>query len=764
MRSSIALKKLLLGWVLIGLVVACGQRDEPDVPPVGALPPVQEFVEPTATPQPTPLAQPQVVISTVEPNTPTPIPTIDVPTPTPNPERYAEIGYTASGEAIQAHRVGEGPHKVVLAADNHPVIGDLLNYFQQNTDQVPADLTVWFLPNINPDGVADVLIDADTGADGCGVNNGVDRMFELAEARALRDFSADSLITILYQPTATTPYLYLDSCNQHAPTATLADLILNSGAIDSGPLRRTVGHFVDYFAGEGIATVSIALPSPAYAFDQQKAALKTAFGNVSAIIGADVRAVGADSVLVDADAFKTTRFTANSFIHPIAIAVTEDGGQQFVLDGGRVIVWDVAAGRFNVLLQSGDYVAETRVLEIIDLALHANTLYALDRAGDVYRYTGDAWALDRYDRAPRDISAHYYTALTTGRDTDEGARFLLESSYNVTLRYTNEAENLWILPEMYKVDVTSAAQDSVYVLLRDTNSSEGTVELLLRGGKVRDFRPNTPIIQPRQIEVSGNNLYVLDRAGRRLLVLDATSGQLAKAYQFADRTVFSAFAVTPTGIDLWTRDAIHHLEQAGGETFVETTVALSGQQPHDPNVLAKLNNLIIPIGIPSFIQRDYQMSGSPRHYRLGVHEGYDFYWQLGSQIQAAAAGTITRADWDYVDDPAQMNMWRGQTSELGYTSPEATDFFCGRQVWIDHGDSIVTRYCHLSSIDPAVQVGAVVEQGQIIARVGNTGTPSSLEGEGADTHLHFELRIGDGYLGQYIRPIEAREWIRLVLR
>ena len=73
-------------------------------------------------------------------------------------------------------------------------------------------------------------------------------------------------------------------------------------------------------------------------------------------------------------------------------------------------------------------------------------------------------------------------------------------------------------------------------------------------------------------------------------------------------------------------------------------------------------------------------------------------------------------------------------------------------------------YVHLSEIYWDVTVGASVEQGQPIAEVGNSGSPSSVISETEDSHLHFELRIGDGYLGQYLRSAETRYWLRQILR
>jgi murein DD-endopeptidase MepM/ murein hydrolase activator NlpD len=80
-------------------------------------------------------------------------------------------------------------------------------------------------------------------------------------------------------------------------------------------------------------------------------------------------------------------------------------------------------------------------------------------------------------------------------------------------------------------------------------------------------------------------------------------------------------------------------------------------------------------------------------------------------------------------------------------------------VWIDHGQGVVSRYCHLSAVAEGLEVGQSVEQGQIIGYVGNSGTPASYYGQGLEMHLHLEIRIGDGYLGQYLRPIEVKRWL-----
>lgn len=113
-----------------------------------------------------------------------------------------------------------------------------------------------------------------------------------------------------------------------------------------------------------------------------------------------------------------------------------------------------------------------------------------------------------------------------------------------------------------------------------------------------------------------------------------------------------------------------------------------------------------PVNYPylssSFGWRQHPVTG-----RHTMHEGLDFAAPRGSPIYAASGGVVTEAR--YVP---------------GY----------GKLVQIDHGNGLVTRYAHASSI--TVKLGAVVEKGQMVARVGSTGRSTG-------PHLHFEVRLGD---------------------
>ena len=95
---------------------------------------------------------------------------------------------------------------------------------------------------------------------------------------------------------------------------------------------------------------------------------------------------------------------------------------------------------------------------------------------------------------------------------------------------------------------------------------------------------------------------------------------------------------------------------------------------------------------------------SPTAGASKYHKGLDFGAPKGTPVKAAASGIVTVAG-----------------TLRGY----------GNVVYIKHFDGTETRYAHLSAIQ--TNVGAQVEQGQIIGKVGNTGASTG-------PHLHFEVR------------------------
>jgi hypothetical protein len=135
------------------------------------------------------------------------------------------------------------------------------------------------------------------------------------------------------------------------------------------------------------------------------------------------------------------------------------------------------------------------------------------------------------------------------------------------------------------------------------------------------------------------------------------------------------------------------------------------------------------------------LPNAPREFRGGWHEGIDFAAPSGTAVHAVAAGTVMRVDRDFEDWSRESEgAALAAAVGLGYTPAATLDRIRGRQVWIDHGRGVVSRYAHLSVVADLV-VGETVERGQVVGMVGSSGY------EEGGPHLHLEVRIGTSYLG-----------------
>jgi murein DD-endopeptidase MepM/ murein hydrolase activator NlpD len=99
----------------------------------------------------------------------------------------------------------------------------------------------------------------------------------------------------------------------------------------------------------------------------------------------------------------------------------------------------------------------------------------------------------------------------------------------------------------------------------------------------------------------------------------------------------------------------------------------------------------------------YGVRKDPFHGRPSMHKGIDFAGKEDAEIIATASGVVS---WS--------------SKRYGY----------GQLIEIDHGDGLKTRYGHNKTL--LVEVGDVVNKGQIIARMGSTGRSTG-------PHVHYEI-------------------------
>jgi len=99
------------------------------------------------------------------------------------------------------------------------------------------------------------------------------------------------------------------------------------------------------------------------------------------------------------------------------------------------------------------------------------------------------------------------------------------------------------------------------------------------------------------------------------------------------------------------------------------------------------------------------------------HNGIDLVAPYGTQVKAAAAGTVVYIGWNWADgaDPAWI-------------------------VVIAHSGSVRTWYAHMQPKRPAgVEVGGHVKKGQVIGYEGSTGKSTG-------AHLHWMVERNGGFV------------------
>ncbi len=173
-------------------------------------------------------------------------------------------------------------------------------------------------------------------------------------------------------------------------------------------------------------------------------------------------------------------------------------------------------------------------------------------------------------------------------------------------------------------------------------------------------------------------------------------------------------------------------------------------------------------------QEPEHLPGYPRPYRKGANQGFIFEdgdacvpVVYGTGVVAAQRGRVLKAEHRY-REMSEAEFAALIAAVADGASPEQMDRLRGREVWIEHPDGRITVYAHLSALRPDLAVGQLVERGEWIGYVGNSGTSAAAHGSRKGARLLLEIWQGNvdtgTYLGKGLDPRDNKDKLLTLAR
>ena len=182
-----------------------------------------------------------------------------------------------------------------------------------------------------------------------------------------------------------------------------------------------------------------------------------------------------------------------------------------------------------------------------------------------------------------------------------------------------------------------------------------------------------------------------------IAITHKTAADMAQEYRFNRRqNEYLDLMMQPDNQNLWAQ-LLGGLVTGGGQIITPNTDWVP------------TSALAWPLPQTFSISSPFGYREDPFTGEIDYHNGTDIAAPNGTQILAAAAGTVTIANG--------IDPWGGS---YGY------------HIKIDHGNGLETLYAHCSAI--CVTPGQQVQQGEVIGFVGSTGNSTG-------NHLHFEVWV-----------------------
>jgi murein DD-endopeptidase MepM/ murein hydrolase activator NlpD len=390
-----------------------------------------------------------------------------------------------------------------------------------------------------------------------------------------------------------------------------------------------------------------------------------------------------------------------------------------------------------------------------------NSLVVLDKSGDLFEFlpASKAWKLLRGNGPSIGAPDPDYISLCACR----GDVLLLDPERNQIWQVAaNGFATRWfpeVMPWRVKAGDPYVADglaigyaDTLYLLGKRRNIER--INTLGNGRyhfapfsyeKPNNFRPSRFLLADDGLK---RNIYIVEWENNRVLKIDRSNGQ-SRAYIFPQTSNLRGLVLAPKGF--WILSGSYLLYRADES-------ATSFTSPCNPRKLeSEFHSFLFPVRGQALPNHPGVFPGARRLYRYGVHEGMDIFGpSMGTPVRAVKDGRVIRTDWNFVDmSAAKLNQVMEECRRQHRTSDKNEDLFRGCQVWIDHGHGIVTRYAHLSKVNPSLRLNQTVRRGDLLGYVGVSGTGENLPGRVKYPHLHFEIRVNDKYLGWGLTPQET---------
>lgn len=311
--------------------------------------------------------------------------------------------------------------------------------------------------------------------------------------------------------------------------------------------------------------------------------------------------------------------------------------------------------------------------------------------------------------------------------------------------------------DYYLGDGIGIAYDGLTYLLRKQGGItkfSGNSRANVRQLKFTYHAPGKARLRPsRMITAANSPLFIVERENNRVLSIDKKSGQTTH-FVFPAGSDLRGIAPVKDGFAVvnGNRLVMRRLDSADAPNA----------EIHPRTFDQRLDGIGIPVPggcLPSHLG---VFPGARRLYRYGIHAGVDFFNGAGNKVVmgtpalAADRGKIIRIDHNFKDmDAPTFNRVMSQCARDHTTSDHNEDLFRGCQVWIDHGNRMVTRYAHLDRINAKLKKDMFVNRGDIIGFIGVSGTGQNLPGKAKYPHLHFEIWLDGHYVGYGLTPGET---------